>query len=323
MGSDSKNLVRIGIFYDGHYFYKVSTYYSQTHERKARISIHGLHEFIREEVSKATSNDLRSCQIVDAHYFRGRVPATRTDKEQIYNERLFDDILMNKNIISHYLPLQYGKDGKPHEKGVDVWLALEAYEMAMYKNFDIIALVASDSDYVPLVRKLNTLGTHVMLISWDFEYLDSYNRKVTTRTSQQLLEEVSYPVSMHGVIDDRARRNDALINSLFVNGDKNNDSESLFGAARHAARQDRVYAEEGKSVDGLPHHERRRNSTILNLGDNFGFIKDAKVNNIFFHRDSLMNADFNDLKENVEVEYIPEQKQDGNFVATKVWLVGR
>jgi len=48
--ADSK-LTRIGVFYHGNYFSHVSNYYHYHHERKARISVSGLHEFIRHEVA--------------------------------------------------------------------------------------------------------------------------------------------------------------------------------------------------------------------------------------------------------------------------------
>ena len=70
MPTDNK-LTRIGLFYDGNYFFHVSNFYHYSHERKARISISGLHEFIRREVAVSESSDVRYCQIVDAHYFRG------------------------------------------------------------------------------------------------------------------------------------------------------------------------------------------------------------------------------------------------------------
>ncbi len=41
---------------------------------------------------------------------------------------------------------------------------VEAFELAIYKQFNVLALIACDGDYVPLVRKLNTLGTRVMVL---------------------------------------------------------------------------------------------------------------------------------------------------------------
>jgi len=56
----------------------------------------------------------------------------------------------------------------------------------------------------------------VMVLSWDFEYTDDTGRRFTTRTSQDLLEEVSYPIAMHEIINNRLRKNEPLVNNMFV-----------------------------------------------------------------------------------------------------------
>lgn len=45
-------------------------------------------------------------------------------------------------------------------------LSLEAYDLAVHKRYDILVLVASDGDYVPLVRKLNSIGIPVIVPQW-------------------------------------------------------------------------------------------------------------------------------------------------------------
>ncbi len=45
-------LIRVGVFYDGNYFLHVSNYYNYEHIRKRRLSISGLHEFIRHQVGQ-------------------------------------------------------------------------------------------------------------------------------------------------------------------------------------------------------------------------------------------------------------------------------
>ena len=71
----NNKLTRIAVFYDGNYFAHVSNYYNYEHERKERLSISGLHEFIRNRVAEEEQVDSRFCQIVDAHYFRERIGA--------------------------------------------------------------------------------------------------------------------------------------------------------------------------------------------------------------------------------------------------------
>jgi cold shock CspA family protein/uncharacterized LabA/DUF88 family protein len=318
MNNSLTSLVRIGIFYDGYYFYKVSNYYKYEHPRKARISISGLHDFIRNEAAKISGTDFKQCQIVDAHYFKGRSSA-REMGEKVQSERIFEDILMRENIITHYLPLRNGPNNTLQEKGIDVWLALEAFEMTMYKHFDIIVLVVCDGDYVPLVRKLNTLGTHVMLISWDFDYYSENGRLESTRTSQALLEEVHHPIHMTQVIENKY--SDEYVKNLFV---LDRDHYLSISDSAGNNRFDIQDSPEPGAGDGK---ENACHSTILNLKEGYGFIEDRSCNNIFFHFSTVENADFNDLKPGMKVKFFREEDEEQSkmaaaprFRATKVFV---
>ncbi|MDR2184750.1 MAG: NYN domain-containing protein [Treponema sp.] len=286
------DILRIGIFYDGYYFYKVSNYYKYEHEKKARISISGLHEFIRSEVAVMTCTDIRQCQIIDAHYFKGRSSAKDLG-EKVQSERIFEDILMRENIVSHYLPLRYGENNIAQEKGIDVWLALEAYELAIYKHFDILALVAGDGDYVPLVRKLHTLGAQVMLICWDFAYHNENGDMVETKTSRQLLDEVFCPVQMYQRIE---QNNSDYIKKLFVPDRGLDKPQSLFNSKN--GNISGSYAEDAQEYE----------SSIFSINKNgFGFIKNEEINNIFFHYSTITNKDFSELQPGMKVKYTQEE----------------
>jgi uncharacterized LabA/DUF88 family protein/cold shock CspA family protein len=309
MERNNLNVLRIGIFYDGYYFYKISNYYKYEHEKKARISISGLHDFIRSEIAALTNTDIRQCRIIDAHYFKGRSSAKELG-EKVQSERVFEDILMRENIVSHYLPLRFGDNNTVQEKGIDVWLALEAYELAIYKHFDILVLVAGDGDYVPLVRKLHTVGTQVMLICWDFSYHNENGDVVETKTSRQLQEEVFFPVLMC----QRIEQNDSnYIKELFVT-EKNYDKFPVLNL-------------KAETVPTLEQEEFV--STIYSINPNgFGFIKDEERNNVFFHYSRVTNCEFYELKFGMNVKYTVEEdiersKKDGapRFRATKVTVI--
>jgi cold shock CspA family protein/uncharacterized LabA/DUF88 family protein len=309
-------VLRIGIFYDGYYFYKISNYYKYEHEKKSRISISGLHEFIRSEIASLTNMDMRKCQIIDAHYFKGRSLAKDLG-EKVQSERVFEDILMRENIVSHYRPLRYAGEGTiGQEKGIDVWLALEAYELAIYKHFDILVLIAGDGDYVPLVRKLHTLGTQVMLICWDFSYHNENGDIVETKTSRQLLSEVYYPVQMSQKID---QNNSEHLKDLFVT---ERPQEWTFSfSQKPAAATEKQPEAPGNAAELV--------STIFSVSPNgFGFIKDEGRNNIFFHYSRLTNCDFSELKAGMRVrcsiEEDPERSKREEmpvYRATKVTLI--
>ncbi len=167
----TEGLTRIGVFYDGNYFLHVSNYYNYVHPLKKRLSIAGLHDFICRQVALEEGLDPQHSRITDAHYFRGRISAQEAAQRgnQLYYERVFDDILMSEGLVTHYFPIK-SFHGKKEEKNVDVHLALEAYDMATCGKMDVMVLIASDSDFVPLIRKINAMGIRVMLICWDFEF---------------------------------------------------------------------------------------------------------------------------------------------------------
>jgi cold shock CspA family protein/uncharacterized LabA/DUF88 family protein len=292
--ADSK-LTRIGVFYDGNFFYHVSNYYAYHHSRRARISVSGLHEFICRRVAEEEGCDVRYCQIVDAHYFRGRYKASDAQEHHLRNDRIFDDVLMREGVVTHYLPLVQNVEGGFGEKGIDIWFALEAYELAIYKRFDVSVLITGDGDFLPLVRKLNTLGTRVMLLGWEFQWMNNNQEPRETRTNQLLLNEVTYPVEMHTIINSKVK--DQTVENLFVpHNEMRETARSTYSilpsppsseTLASAAEADEFYA--GK---------------IHNMTAGYGFIEpDAGAPNMFFFYTEVKNKDFNELAVHEKVKY--------------------
>lgn len=294
------NFIRIGVFYDGNYFNQVNNYYAYGHARRTRISIAGLHEFIKHSVALEEGTQMRFCQIVDSHYFKGRLSAHEANQkgDMIYWERAFEDILTSEGVTTHYLPVKTLPDGQKQEKGIDVWLALEAYELATYKQFNVVVLISSDGDYVPLVRKLNTLGVRAMVLSWDFDYTSESGYKYSTRTSADLLREVPYPLLMHQIIDKPDKKyNKEIIDAIFI-------------------RQD-----SGKPEKVKKSQDDKTISEIMNLRNGYGFIKQPP-NNIFFHFSELQNADFNDLRVGDKVSFLVDKNPEGQEIAVQIEVLG-
>ena len=280
---------RIGVFYDGNFLLHASNYYNYIHPVKRRLSLGGLHNFIRHRVAEEEGIEPSKCQIAQAHYFRGRLNAAEAAQRgnQLYNDRVFDDILMSEGIQPHYLPLR-NLQGKKEERGVDVWLSLEAYELAMTGRIDTLVLLVSDTDYTPLMRKLTGLGLRIMLLSWEFEYVNDDGVKMVTKTSHELLSLATYPVAMHDVINYGVQQNNPLISEMFV--------------APDPSRQAREQTFE--------------TSEILSLKNGFGFIKYPN-NNLFFHYQDVV-GEFADLNVGDPVEFTIEQNQQKQDVAKNV-----
>jgi cold shock CspA family protein/uncharacterized LabA/DUF88 family protein len=294
MGND---ICRIAVFYDGTYFFKVSNYYLYQHERRARLSFKGVHDFILAEVAKHEGVEARRCRINDAAYFRGRLTAQQAfDQDKLFSDRVFEDALMRADIALYQQHLATRADGSYEEKRIDVWLALEAYEMTRLKAYDVCVLITGDGDFVPLARKLNSLGVRVMLLGWDFEYEREDGRVMRTQVSTGLIDHVNYPIMMTPLIEDRGRRTDPLINGLFM---PRSESASMTAEARQDWSK-------GVEMQG----------TIVNLitDRGFGFIKPAGGGeNCFFHASDLMDVSIDECNYDDRVVFTMAYGEKGNI----------
>jgi cold shock CspA family protein/uncharacterized LabA/DUF88 family protein len=312
---------KIGVFYDGNYFHHVSNYYYYTHEKRRRLSVSGLHNYLRQTI--AASNDLpvSMCQIVDAHYFRGRSTAYEASQRgnQLYYDRLFDDILTHEGVTTHYLPMR-NAFGRREDKGVDITLALEVYSQAVAGKYSTVALIISDGEYVPLVRKLNALGVKVMVISWDFDYVNHEGIKKQTRASYELMERSNYPIRMHEVIESGDAENVFVsfehrqrMDDEFIEWDSDSDDESPNFSGPNAFSEE--VEDNPKHLNAIEGDELE--SEILSLKDGFGFIRFPN-NNLFFHYTDVENCEFSELQPGEKVKFILSNGNGGQEVAKRV-----
>lgn len=307
----NNDLVRIGIFYDGSFFSKVSRYYRYYHERRSRISIQGFHNFVRNRIAEAESTNIEMCQVVDAHYFRGRFSAGASREhhpDALFNERIFDDVLMRAGVITHYLPMRQ-RDNRAEEKGIDVWLALEAFELAIYKRFSVLALVAGDGDFLPLIRKLNTLGTKMLLLAWDFEYQDIKGRDQMTRTAQTLIDESTYILQMDQIVDSRSSKTDPFVNNLFL-------TKPISDERKSASRKPTFATTAGSSAaNKTPEVGAEVTGSIKKIvSDNgYGFISGDDGNEYFlFYRNLVDGRRFEDFAEGDRVSFtVGKSEEEG------------
>lgn len=282
--------LRVGIFYDGNFLLHASNYYNYFHSQRTRLSIGGLHQFIRQRVAQDEECSLPKCYITEAHYFRGRISASDAAQRgnQLYNDRVFEDILMAEGIQTHYLPLR-NLSGRKEERGIDVWLSLEVFEMAVFKRMDVAVLIVSDSDYAPLIRKLTSIGVRVMLLSWEFDYINDEGTKIVTKTSHELLQLATYPILMHNEIERGLCECNPLIEQMFVGGENMH-----------------IEAE----------HKETEMGEVLSIKNGFGFVKYPN-NNLFFHHLDV-TGDFTELTPGDMVEFTVEKNQLKQDVAKNV-----
>ncbi|MFT4190617.1 MAG: NYN domain-containing protein [Comamonas sp.] len=289
---------RVAVFYDGTYLAKVRTYYLMQHARRAHLSIKGLHRFIEAEVARHEGTDADHCRIVEAAHFRGRLNAQQAmELDRLYAERVFDDVLMRAGVIQYHQQLAMRPDGTFEEKRVDVLLALEAYEYATLKKPDVIVLVTGDADFVPLVRKLNTLGVRVMILGWEFSY-EYEGQSRNSHISYDLIEHANYPVLMHQEVD--APQKDPLVEGIFVPRPETRETrEARESREPRPAPQERA----ARRIDQAWH-----TGTIVNLRTqrDYGFIKPddgEEDGNVFFHHSHLKGLERDDLHIGLHVKY--------------------
>ena len=203
----SDNVSRtIGLFIDGGYYAKIDEGLARSSTR--RVNLRALMEFITEYICKM--DDLRrdKVSIIESHYYRGRYRVTdASSKHLLYDERKFEDTLIENDFIFHYKHLRETvKNGKTTviEKGIDTWFALDTYEMAQFRDFDYTVMISGDADHEMLARKLRALKTHVVLLTWD--------PAETGSTSRLLKEEVCTHIDINKLV----KENPALLNRLCI-----------------------------------------------------------------------------------------------------------
>lgn len=179
----------IGVFIDGGYFAKINEGFGG----KRKVNLKGLLDFIREKIERDNGIERKHLYITESHYYRGRYRADDAkSKDLLYEERLFEDALIENDVIFHYKHLRTNPRGGVIEKGVDTWFALDTYELTLYRDFDFVVLISGDADHEMLARKLKALKTHVILLTWD--------PANTASTSRFLKEEVCAHIDMNRIV---------------------------------------------------------------------------------------------------------------------------
>ena len=173
-----KGNTTIGVFIDGGYYAKVNE--SLMGKAGLRINLTRLFDFICSRVAMLSGSRRQDSLITECHYFRGRYRATdAAELDLLYEERAFEDSLIENDVVFHYKHLRKfvsGGETDIMEKGIEVWFALEAYELSMIRQFDYVVLVTGDADHEMLARKLNAVKIKTVLLTWNLDSHSSTSR---------------------------------------------------------------------------------------------------------------------------------------------------
>ena len=179
----------IGVFIDGGYFAKINEGFGGTR----KVQLKGLLDYICKMISVNHDIDRERLYITECHYYRGRYRANDAKaRNLLFEERKFEDMLIENDVIFHYKHLRTNPEGGVIETGVDTWFALDTYELTLFRDFDFVILISGDADHEMLARKLKALKTHVILLTWD--------PANTASTSRFLKEEVCEHMDMNSLI---------------------------------------------------------------------------------------------------------------------------
>lgn len=311
------NIVKIGFFYDGNFVNKISDFYTFRHDIKSRISLKTIQEYVLGKIADKEEHS-NQCRIVESHLYKSRLTAREAEeKDVLYGERVFDDACMYDGITTHYLPLKIQNNRKV-EKGVDVWLALEAYEISLLKKLDYVVLVTNDINFRPLVKKLHTLGVKVILLSWEIDW-QSENDYFISKVSRDLISDCESFIDLA----EEYQNNSDILKNLFVQKIDKETKDSYYGSKSTSKSQgfydSRTY-EDNNSVEIEYDEDNRLESEIYSLKNGYGFIT-YPPNNIFFHAKDLFETNFADIEVGDAVEFQIYTKPDGDIVAKHVKLL--
>lgn len=190
--------VSIGVFIDGGYYAKVNQNFENDYSM--RIGIGEFLQFIKRHTAETFRLDPDACKITERHIFQGRFRAHDAEqRDLLFKERKFEDSLIEADVVFHYKHLRTAENNPRQviEKGIDVWFALEAYELTLARELDIVVLITGDGDHEMLLNKIKALKRKAVLLTW--------NNGPVSSTSRSLQEEASLHIEMGTLVKNNPR----------------------------------------------------------------------------------------------------------------------
>src|SRR5258706_3098854 len=155
-------IVRIAVFYDGCYFTKAQKHFYG--RGLGWLSFQPLHEFIENYIEKQMQGNFEY-KVVYSAWYQGLHTSKNADESHLKRDRNRDHDLMHAGIETKFYPMSQNQT----EKGIDVAMAIGAFEMGISGIFDVAVLITGDGDFVPLARGLMKHSLYVMNLYFEFE----------------------------------------------------------------------------------------------------------------------------------------------------------
>lgn len=109
----------------------------------------------------------RGCEVFGINYYIGAVRRQKNNQksEKMYtNQQRLLYRLRQQGIAVILGQLLQHPDKSYHEKGVDVRIAVELIRLARLGEYDIAYLLSSDTDLVPAIEEVRSLGRQVIYV---------------------------------------------------------------------------------------------------------------------------------------------------------------
>lgn len=154
------------------------------------LKLHHLLSFNFSEFAKLLAGKRK---VMNAIYFIGKVRTDGTERtQQLFNNQRKLFAHLKKHTFIYSLGYLLKSDGKFHEKGVDVNIAVEIL-VATYEDLcDRIILVSSDTDLLPAIKKAKEKGKTVEYIG--FSHMPSVAMVANCPESRLLTKEDILPL---------------------------------------------------------------------------------------------------------------------------------
>ncbi len=150
-----------------------------------------LHQLLTFDFSHFAKTITGNRHLISATYYVGKVRTDGTARTQeLFNNQRTLLAYLRKHQFTYSLGYLLKSDGKFHEKGVDVQIAVDML-VAAYENLcDRMYLVSSDTDLIPAIQKAQEKGKTIVYVGFSHQIshaLVANCKETQTLTKEQLL----------------------------------------------------------------------------------------------------------------------------------------
>jgi len=147
-------------------------------------------------------------KVVYAAWYQGLYTTTTATEKNLKLDRNRHHDLLHAGIEAKFHPMSQSQG----EKGIDVAMAIDIFQISLEDTIDVAILVTGDGDFVPLVRALMKRGMGVIVAY--FEYEDGDRKSFA---NQRLKDACNFELNINSLEKDKDYKN--MFKSLFRRGD--------------------------------------------------------------------------------------------------------